>query len=191
MFLFEYEKLVDLYSWYSVSYFWSEMSYWNCFCLTMNDEIMQISLHISLRWANSHSSKNKMKRWGSLGSILAQARLEMKLWMLSCSILLKQENFRLGEIHSCPSVGIIDLRKFNLALLGKWIWRLGTDKGGLWKEILDSKYGGWRSLREGGKSRRGFLWWKDLKEVWDSEGWGRSFEDGFKWKVGDGKEISF
>jgi len=25
------------------------------------------------------------------------------------------------------------------------------DKGGLWKEILDSKYGGWRSLRESRK----------------------------------------
>jgi len=31
---------------------------------------------------------------------------------------------------------IIDLKNFNLALLGKWIWRLGSDKGGLWKEIL-------------------------------------------------------
>ena len=36
----------------------------------------------------------------------------------------------------------IDLRTFNLALLGKWVWRLGSDKGGLWKEIIDSKYGG-------------------------------------------------
>ena len=88
-------------------------------------------------------------------------------------------------------LGIIDIRNFNLALLGKWIWRLGTDKGGLWKEILVSKYGGWRSLREGGKVSRGSLWWKDLKQVWDSEGWGRSFEDGIKWKVGDGKDISF
>jgi len=78
-----------------------------------------------------------------------------------------------------------------LALLGKWIWRLGSDKGGLWKEILDSKYGGWRCLREEGKIRRSSFWWKNLKEVWASEGWGRSFEDGFKWKVGGGKVISF
>jgi len=28
-------------------------------------------------------------------------------------------------------------------------------------------------------------------KVWASEGWGRSFEDGFKWKVGDEKDISF
>ena len=95
------------------------------------------------------------------------------------------------EPRDIGGLGIVDIRNFNLALLGKWIWRPGTDKGGLWKEILVSKYGGWRSLREGGKVSRGSLWWKDLKQVWDSEGWGRSFEDGFKWKVGDGKDISF
>jgi len=61
----------------------------------------------------------------------------------------------------------------------------------LWKEILDSKYGGWRSLRAEVKPSRGSLWWKDLKEVWALEDWGRSFEDGVEWKVGDGKEISF
>jgi len=45
-------------------------------------------------------------------------------------------------------------------------------------------------LKEVGKGSRCSLWWKDLKEVWSSEGWGESFEDGFKWKVGDGKDIS-
>jgi len=33
------------------------------------------------------------------------------------------------------------------------------------------------------------LWWKDLKEVWVLESWGRRFEDRFKWNVGNGKEI--
>lgn len=37
---------------------------------------------------------------------------------------------------------MIDLRRFNIALLGKWIWRLGFEKMGLCKEVLDSKYGG-------------------------------------------------
>jgi len=41
----------------------------------------------------------------------------------------------------------------------------GSNKGGLWKEITDSKYGGWRSLREGAKDSKDSLWWKDLREV--------------------------
>jgi len=46
-------------------------------------------------------------------------------------------------------------------------------------------------LREDRKFSRGSLWWKDLKEVWASEGCGRNFEDTFKWKVGDGRKNSF
>jgi len=95
------------------------------------------------------------------------------------------------EPHETGGLGIIDLRVFNLALLGKWIWRLRSDKGSLWKEILESKYGGWRVLRKGGKSSKDSLWWRDLKEVWSSEGWGRNFEDAIKWRSGTGKEIVF
>jgi len=46
-------------------------------------------------------------------------------------------------------------------------------------------------LREVGKNRKDSLWWKDLKEVWDLEGWGQNFEDIFKWKIGSEKEFSF
>jgi len=84
------------------------------------------------------------------------------------------------EPREAEGLGILDLRVFITTLLGKWIWRLGTDKGDLWNEILESKYGGWRSLREGANNGRISLWWKDLKEVWGSEGWGRNFEDAFK-----------
>jgi len=93
--------------------------------------------------------------------------------------------------HEFGGLGIVELKLFNLALLGKWIWRLGSDKGGIWKEILVSKYGGWRSLRKDGKSNKCSLWWKNLKKVWASKEWGSSFEEGVKWKVGDGKDISF
>ena len=58
------------------------------------------------------------------------------------------------ESRKVGGLGILDLRVFNTALLGKWIWRLRTDKDGLWKEVLESKYGGWRSLREGVKNSR-------------------------------------
>jgi len=94
--------------------------------------------------------------WGSEGSKIVWAS-----WKKVC------------ESRESRGLGIIDLRIFNLTLLGKWIWRLGSDNGGLWKEIIDSKYGGWRSLGEDRKLCRGSLWWKYLKEVWAS---GRNFE---------------
>ena len=92
--------------------------------------------------------RNFLWGWGSEGRKIAWAS-----WKKVC------EPREIGDLD------IIDLRVFNLALLGKWIWRLGTENGGLWKEIIDSKYGGWRSLREDKNRARGLLWWKDLKEV--------------------------
>jgi len=118
--------------------------------------------------------RNFLWGWGAKGRKIAWAS-----WRMVC------------KPREYGGLGIIDLKLFNLALLGKWIWRLGSVEGGLWKEILFSKYEGWRSLGEEGKGRRCSLWWKDLKEVWSSEGWGRNFEDGFKWKVGHGKDIYF
>lgn len=38
-------------------------------------------------------------------------------------------------------LGIKNLKAFNLALVGKWKWRLFTKKNMLWVRILESKYG--------------------------------------------------
>jgi len=67
--------------------------------------------------------------WGAEGRKIAWAS-----WNLVC----KPREF--------GGLGITDLRLFNLALLGKWIWRLGSVEVGLWKDIIFSKYGGWRDL---------------------------------------------
>jgi len=69
------------------------------------------------------------------------------------------------EPREVGGLGILNLRLFNVALLGKWIWHLCSDKGGLWKEILKSKYGGWRSLKEGRLHNKDSLWWRDLKGI--------------------------
>ena len=78
-----------------------------------------------------------------------------------------------------------------MALLGKWIWRLGSNEGGLRKEVLDSKYGGWRNLKEGRCIYNAPLWWKDLMLIWKLEKWGSNFGDCLKWEVGNGKSIKF
>ena len=71
--------------------------------------------------------------------------------------LLRHFGKKVCQAGEAGGLGIIDLRIFYLAL-HKWIWRLGSDKGDLWKEIFDSKYGRWRSLRDGGKNSKDSLW---------------------------------
>ena len=77
-------------------------------------------------------------------------------------------------------LGFIDIRKFNLALMGKWIWRVKSDKRSLWKDILDSKYGGWRGLRSQENCKES-LWWMDIRKVWKLEEWDNDFEDRGRW----------
>ena len=36
---------------------------------------------------------------------------------------------------------IRDLRLFNEALLGKWLWRFMTEKDNLWRKVVTIKYG--------------------------------------------------
>jgi len=38
-------------------------------------------------------------------------------------------------------LGIMDIQKFNYALLAKWRWRFVSEEKGRWKELLVSKYG--------------------------------------------------
>jgi hypothetical protein len=55
-------------------------------------------------------------------------------------------------------LGVRRLCEFNIALLGKWYWRLSVEKGSMWYKLLMAKYGearGW--LIEGGRERS--VWW--------------------------------
>ncbi|MCI12876.1 putative non-LTR retroelement reverse transcriptase related protein, partial [Trifolium medium] len=38
-------------------------------------------------------------------------------------------------------LGVRQLREFNIALLGKWCWRMLVDRGGLWFRVLAARYG--------------------------------------------------
>ena len=37
-------------------------------------------------------------------------------------------------------LGIRPLKETNVALLGKWLWRIGDGTEGLWKQVIFSKY---------------------------------------------------
>jgi len=47
-------------------------------------------------------------------------------------------------------LGVRRIREFNLALLGRWCWRLLVDRNSLWFRVLASRYG-----VEGGKIQGG------------------------------------
>jgi hypothetical protein len=38
-------------------------------------------------------------------------------------------------------LGVRQIREFNIALLGKWCWRILVDRGGLWYRALAARYG--------------------------------------------------
>ena len=59
-----------------------------------------------------------------------------------------------------------DLRSFNKALLGKWLWRYGLEREALWRSVVDAKYGslwgGWSS--KSGKGPYRVSVWKFIRK---------------------------
>ena len=88
--------------------------------------------------------------------------------------------------------GVRNLKEFNVALLGKWCWRLLMDRDGLWCRVLVARYGevGGR-LEAGGRSVSS--WWREVRRIRDGEGdiGGGWFGDSVRRKVGDGAATLF
>jgi len=64
-------------------------------------------------------------------------------------------------------LGIKDIRYFNDALLAKWNWRYRTLEDGLWRDVLEARYGSWRNMDVSLIHRKQSLWWKDLcRDKW-------------------------
>jgi hypothetical protein len=84
-------------------------------------------------------------------------------------------------------LAIRDLRRFNRALLGKWLWRYGTEREALWRRVIDVKYGsmwgGW--CTNVGRGSYGVSLWKTIRKEWDALSQYLSFV------VGDGSKVLF
>jgi hypothetical protein len=84
-------------------------------------------------------------------------------------------------------LAIRNLRRFNQALLGKWLWRYGTEPDALWRQVVEAKYGnlwgGWCSKDCRGPYGVGL--WKNIRKEWES------FSKHLYMEVGNGTRIRF
>jgi exonuclease III len=84
-------------------------------------------------------------------------------------------------------LAIRNLRCFNQALLGKWLWRYGTEPDALWRQVVEAKYGnlwgGWCSKDCRGPYGVGL--WKNIRKEW------KSFSKHLYMEVGNGMRIRF
>ena len=84
-------------------------------------------------------------------------------------------------------LGIRNMAIFNKALLGKWLWRYSMEPTSLWRQVIDSKYGGqgrdWCSDRV--RATHGVSLWKHIRAGWDV------FSNHISYKLGDGSRIRF
>ena len=84
-------------------------------------------------------------------------------------------------------LAVKNLRLFNEALLGKWLWRFGVEREALWRQVIVGKYGsligGWSSNSVQGTHGVGL--WKHIRKGWEK------FSQFFKFEVGDGSRTIF
>ena len=84
-------------------------------------------------------------------------------------------------------LAIRDLRRFNQSLLGKWLWRYGSEMKALWRSVIEVKYGslwgGW--CLKMGKGPYGVSLWKFIRRGWDA------FYHHCFFLLGDGQKVQF
>ena len=81
-------------------------------------------------------------------------------------------------------LGVIDLKVMNLALLGKWLWRLENGSGH-WQDIIRMKYLNNKTLSQVTAKAGDSFFWKGVLEVKDA------FFSCCKRVLGDGSRIRF
>jgi len=73
--------------------------------------------------------------------------------------------------------------------MGKWKGRLGKDHIGIWKDILESKYGSWRTLDDVKDSNHESWWWRDIKRITSDKQRHNWFTKNIKWNIGECNKI--
>ncbi|GKV44007.1 hypothetical protein SLEP1_g51236 [Rubroshorea leprosula] len=91
-------------------------------------------------------------------------------------------------------LGVPDLRRRNWAMLGKWWYRLGDGREGLWKRVVKDKYydgEGEVSMIDVDTVRVSNIWGDIICVGGQSMKLKSMLVKGFRWEVGDGCRVSF
>ncbi|GAU11113.1 hypothetical protein TSUD_197370 [Trifolium subterraneum] len=94
--------------------------------------------------------------------------------------------------RSQGGLGVRKVKEFNVALLGKWCWRLRTERDGFWRQVLVRKYGESRGvIGEGGRKASG--WWNDINSIKNGSfnGFDHWFDNFIFKQVGNGEDSLF
>jgi len=83
-------------------------------------------------------------------------------------------------------LGVRRIREFNVALLGKWCWRLLEDRDSLWFRVLSGRYGTEEGRLRGG-GREASEWWRVVHRL-SRETW---FGHHVSRRVGNGRTTLF
>lgn len=98
--------------------------------------------------------------------------------------LIRWENIQ--KPKECGGLGLLNLEDMNMACLMKLVWRLRTEEGGLWIEVLKHKYNNGElfgnDIRVG---QNASTLWKDLGKLWDA------LNNGLWRRLGNGNSTSF
>jgi len=88
-------------------------------------------------------------------------------------------------------LGVRDIQVFNAALVAKWRWRLGSEDGGVWREVIESRYGNWRDMKNSIADKKKSFWWNDLGSICEVHTKSNWFDRKLRWKYGNGSKIRF
>ena len=110
--------------------------------------------------------------WGGLGD---EPKFHLVDWSTVCTPL------------SSSGLGIRNLRTFNVALLGKWLWRFGQERDPLWRLVIEVKYGcDWGgSCSTIFSGPYGVSLWKNIRRGW------HSLSRFIMYEIGDGSKVQF
>ncbi|XP_059663371.1 uncharacterized protein LOC132309035 [Cornus florida] len=110
--------------------------------------------------------------WGDRGE---EFKYHLVRWEQVC------RPFQLGGL------GIRRLAPFNSALLGKWLWRFGSERHRLWRRVISCRFGeergGWSARPV--RSASGVGVWRAIGKGWDE------FSKHVRFKVRDGRFVRF